>query len=634
VKIIGFDLGDGESAVALLDEHSTVEPRMLPIHGRASVLSAVGTKGGRIVVGEEASVLSGAQDAKVRFKSRFLTDPDAAGDVRLFAQGVMNQLLHQEPAILSQVTRTVVGCPAGWGEGRREQYARLIESAGFPNVYVVPEPRAAFLYARHARGLRIDPKLMQASAMVIDVGSSTTDFAYIVDGHQQELSLFGDTNLGGGVLDELILQRCVERSKDRDALERVMKKSPAWRSYCELEARRLKERYFLTEEKWTDKALAQQVVVCYDETLMLELSLDHAAMEEIVHLPAGALGGRSFVACLEDALAAARDVSRACPPQVVILTGGASRMAFFQQACKAAFEESLMVLCPEPECSIARGLAYAGRVDENLKVFRQEAASIARGERLETAVSARVHALYQPVASALFETARESALEAVKLWRRGGVASIRELNTILEQNVAREFAGEAAAQRMKTDVAKWTQELADALENELEALCLRCGVPQERMEIAGLRMHTGVQGVKLSLTGVLGMDVLSGVLGVVLAAVGASVCGGSGLALVGAGPVGMIAGAAAGALLALLGRGEMEKIFSSMNVPVLLRQLVTDGAVRAGVDRQRENIERAIVTALSDPRNGFAAGLCASLASTLGAQLEKMAAAAEMNIQV
>ena len=62
MKILGFDLGDGESAVALLDANSTVEPRMLPIHGRASVLSAVGTKEGRIVVGEEASVLSGAKE--------------------------------------------------------------------------------------------------------------------------------------------------------------------------------------------------------------------------------------------------------------------------------------------------------------------------------------------------------------------------------------------------------------------------------------------------------------------------------------------------------------------------------------------------------------------------------------------
>ena len=32
MKILGFDLGDGESAVALLDGESTVEPRMLPLH--------------------------------------------------------------------------------------------------------------------------------------------------------------------------------------------------------------------------------------------------------------------------------------------------------------------------------------------------------------------------------------------------------------------------------------------------------------------------------------------------------------------------------------------------------------------------------------------------------------------------
>ena len=80
---------------------------------------------------------------------------------------------------MAQVSATVVGCPAGWGKPRREQYAALIESAGFPNVRVVPEPRAAFLYARHARGLRIDAALMQKSAMVIDIGSSTTDFAYV-----------------------------------------------------------------------------------------------------------------------------------------------------------------------------------------------------------------------------------------------------------------------------------------------------------------------------------------------------------------------------------------------------------------------------------------------------------------------
>ena len=273
MKILGFDLGDGESAVTLLDEDSTVEPRVLPLCGRNSLLSAVGVKNGRIVIGEEASVTDGAAEAKVRFKSRYLTDPSASADVRAFAQGVMNELTRTQPALMAEVSRTVVGCPAGWGDGRREQYAALLESAGFPNVSVVPEPRAAFLYARHARGLRVSPELMKKSAMVIDIGSSTTDFAYIVDGHQQNVSLFGDTNLGGGLIDELILSRAMAASRDQKALEAVFEESPAWRSYCELEARRLKESYFLDEEKWAEAPLCRTLTVCYDEPLALELSI-------------------------------------------------------------------------------------------------------------------------------------------------------------------------------------------------------------------------------------------------------------------------------------------------------------------------------------------------------------------------
>jgi len=632
MKILGFDLGDGESAVTLLSDDSTIEPRVMPIGGKPSILSAVGMKDGRIVVGEEASVLSGALDVKVRFKSRYLTDTGAAADVRLFAQGVMNELMREEPGLMAQVSSTVVGCPAGWGEGRREQYAMLLESAGFPNVHVVPEPRAAFLYARHARGLRIDPALMRTSAMVIDIGSSTTDFAYIVDGHQQDLSLFGDTNLGGGLLDELILQRAIDASPDRDALMRVMQESPAWRSYCELEARRLKEKYFLSEEKWQDMPLTAHLVICYDETLMLDLSLSGKEIDEIIHAPCAALGGRSFVRCLQDALLAAQKVSSACAPQVVILTGGASRMAFFREACREAFSSGLLVLCPEPECSIARGLAYAGRVDEMLKVFRQEVASISRGEKLGALVSECVHELYAPVAGVLFESAKESAAAAAAKWRHGAIKTIEAMEASLAADMGRAFASEKTAKAMESEVRQWTDTLMQRLEGELTGLCMRCGVPPEKMSLSGAKLSAGLDGLKLSLLDAMGMDIVSGVLGVVLAVVGASICGGGGIALVGSGPLGMIAGASAGVLLALIGKDSMEKAVRKMEIPVLLRQLVTDSSVRRGIDRQREEIEQAIIAALADPRNGFASRLTASLSRSLGTQLEVMAKNAEMSI--
>lgn len=632
MKILGFDLGDGESSIALFSAESAVEPQVVQLLGRTSILSAVGLKDGRIVIGEEASVLAGAQDVKVRFKSRYLKEASAADDVRMFAQGVMAQLLSREPGLMAQVSRTVVGCPAGWGEGRRGQYAALMESAGFPNVQVVPEPRAAFLYARHARGLRVDPALMRESALVVDIGSSTTDFAYIVDGRQQSLHAFGDNNLGGGVLDELILRRSIAASPDAKELERVMRESPQWRSYCELEARRLKERYFLGEETWREHPLTQQLVVCYDKTLTLTLSLDAKTVGELVNEPSGALGSASFVGALEAALEAAQLASRERPPKVVILTGGASRMAFFREACRAAFPGSAMVLCPEPECSIARGLAYAGRVDERLKIFRGEMQSLISRDRLSALIGQTVHELYAPAAQIIYQTAQTCTMQSVALWRRGGLKTIDQIDASLETSLKEALAGGDVRAAMTQEIGVWAQALLDRIEGELTALCVRCGVPPEQMSLQGANVDAGFCRVKLPLMNVMGMDVLSGILGAVLAAVGAAVCGGSGMALVSSGPAGWAAGAAAGALVALIGHQGLEQALRTAELPLIMRQMVTDSAVRHGMDRQREKIESAIISALADPRSGFAGQLTASVYEILAAQLEGMARGAEMSI--
>ena len=170
------------------------------------------------------------------------------------------------------------------------------------------------------------------------------------------------------------------------------------------------------------------------------------------------------------------------------------------------------------------------------------------------------------------------------------------------------------------------------IEGEMLTLCMRCGVPPEKMSLGQAKVDAGVAGIEFSLLDAMGMDVISGLMGVVLAVVGASVCGGSGMALMGTGPLALVIGAAMGVLLTLVGKAGMEKAIRQMELPLLMRQMVTDNAVLRGMNRQREELQTAIVTALSDPRNGFAARLCASLSETLGVQLEKMARGAEMSI--
>ena len=86
-------------------------------------------------------------------------------------------------------------------------------------------------------------------------------------------------------------------------------------------------------------------------------------------------------------------------------------------------------------------------------------------------------------------------------------------------------------------------------------------------------------------------------------------------------------------LLLFLGKNGVEQAIKTTRMPWLLRQLVTDSAVSMGMERQRAKIEASVIGALADPTNGFSGRICASLAHTLGAQLEEMAKNAEMSIE-
>ena len=52
MRYIGFDMGDGESAVAAFEQGSAIEPVILPLCGVRSLLSAVGMLNSEIVIGE------------------------------------------------------------------------------------------------------------------------------------------------------------------------------------------------------------------------------------------------------------------------------------------------------------------------------------------------------------------------------------------------------------------------------------------------------------------------------------------------------------------------------------------------------------------------------------------------------
>lgn len=633
MRYIGFDLGDGESCVAYLTRENVIEPRILSVSGSMSFVTAVADYRGETLVGPMALSTEGAENVAIRFKSRVRTSPDEAfADIRRFLQGVTLQLKAAPELEPLEECKTTVGCPAGWNDALRARYQALCEEAGLPNVTLTSESRAAFLYARNARGIAADEDFLSVSTLVIDIGSSTLDFAYVVDGREHGVGTFGDNNLGGGVLDECILRQAVADlpAREREAVEGVFRRSPTWRSHALYAARRVKEAYFTDEKKYEKEPCVGRVRLYYDGRQEIIFRLTQEFIEKICRQPVPELQNRSFLANLQDALNRARQQTAANPPRVLVLTGGASRMAFFRDACREAFPQARVICCPEPEFSIARGLAYAGRTDELLEQFRAEIHEYTGSQAVENAARADMPALCESLAVLLTDLmAVEVAAPAAEAWRKGELATLEEMRKRIETESQALVRREETQAKLSAAVMEWLAGVQEKLQRDVDAICIRNSIPCEMMRLPPPRLEPGsalAAGAKIDFDAV---KTVEAIIGAVVAAVMATLCGGAGLALVAEGPLGLAAGAAIGVVAALLGKPAVESMLMRVNLPVLMRKILPRDALLS--PRSRGKMQKALAESLKKDE-AFAGSIVSGVAGELDAFIERLAAKTEIRL--
>lgn len=627
MRYIGFDMGDGESAVAAFERGSLIEPVILPVCGSASLLSAVGLLGGEIVVGDRALTDALAQELSVRFKSRFTTDPASYEDVVRFVRGVLSDL--RQSGALRPDDRFVMGCPAGWNTAARTRYRDLLVRAGMDNPQVISESRAAFLYAKYARTVALDVDILNESALVADIGSSTLDFAYIVDGRETGVGTFGETALGGGILDAALLRRAVERSRDRSALRSVLSESRSWYSYLEIEARRLKEEYFTRLATEAAPVVKKTLRVCYDGVQRLTLQIDNDEASHLIDDPLPELDGRAFSQAVSEALANAARLTAERPPRLLLLTGGASRMPFFREACQEAFPAAVVVSCPEPEFSIAKGLAYAGWVDENLRAFRQAIREEITDARVSAIASDALPALIPAVARLLCDLILdEAAIPIAQQWKHGEIRTLSEMNERIAARVERILSSPLAQETLAPAVRVWLTSLTDRLQAMVDPICDRFEVPRRQMRLD--LTATGAASVELKAGSWMGLPLVGAVLGVIVSVAAGLLCGGGGIALIATGPLGFVAGVAVGAAASLLGWNAMSGALMHADVPLLLRRINLEKRLRSETVR-RELCEK-LSDSLSDPAGPFSTQVVEGFSRSFRGYLYSIAQAAEIPI--
>ena len=603
-RYFGFDLGDAESAVARLNKDSRSLPEIIPIKDAGNFITAYARLlSGDLLIGESACYNVNAVTRSIRFKSRFLTDPESEKDVKCFAAGVLGELYSNGDLIKDEDCCFYIGCPAGWDKAARERYRRIFEDTGYPPVRIISESRAALISACQSKHLQVGYDILSKPVLVVDIGSSTTDFAYIMGGHEVELQTAGEVSLGGGIMDEILLEKCVRQSPDEKQIRRIFDSSPAWKNYCEFAARRLKEKYFSDEEYWQTNDCCKTVSILYDEPVKLTLRIDPESAEQLLLKGVRQLGGRSFRDVFCRSLKEVKNKIQGQTPELLFLTGGVSKLKDIRDWCSDIFPESVIIAGAEPEFSVARGLAQSGRIDAELRDFRKEVADLTESSTIEKIVAERIDALYENMVNTLVEPMlRDVALPAFDKWRNGSIKKLSDIDPILQKNIESWLHTDKAQELLIKPVAEWLKPVAYEIEEHTMPICVRHNIPYRSMSLTSYMSLSDIN-VKIDAKNVFEVEAITWLINAIISVIIGLICGGSGVALISGGISGIVAGTVVSLLILLLGKNQMQKLLMSMNIPVPLRKMTSASYLESRIEKLSSQVKANFYDNLEKEKN-------------------------------
>ena len=607
VEIVGFDLGHGETAVALALLSATVEPQILDVYGTRSILTAVAqhpTRG--VLIGDDAVMARNVSNLRIAFKSPDLERLDVHEPLTLFVRKVVDILLQDRKITGGDTTLFFVGCPSGWSEIVRLRYAELLRHGGMTQVTVLPESRAALVYARDSGYISQD--LAEGAILIVDIGSSTTDFT-AVQHLEIRLSDFGQNALGGGLLDKAILERTVMTHPRQAELQQIFAEYPVYAAICELECRKVKEMYFSNPDMWRETPASRSVRLETSPPLYVDIAITPQGMNELLMTPLLQLQGRSWYTTFREALAHAKNRMGEEQPQLVLLTGGASRMAFTADLCAEVFTEARIVRGAEPEFAIARGLASAGRVELKTIAFREEVELLLTSGKLRQTVEERLPALMSGVASFLAQgLADHTVLPAFRDWQTGRIRTLAELEQTIQPRAVAWLESAEGRQALAQVVTVWFAGLLPSVEKLTDPICDTYRIPHASLSVPPFLNMTHVAPVPGGMVDMGSMTFL-GALGNVVTLLGsviiAKILGGGGTALLMHGPLGFLIGLVIGLVTLSLGKGIMIDWLKGVELPTMARGLISESRVKTALVEQRSEFEQKIREALMNNLPAF-----------------------------
>ncbi|MEH1773984.1 MAG: Hsp70 family protein [Nostoc sp.] len=485
LETIGFDLGHGETAIAKAIVESIEPPQMLEINNKKNQITALGwhPKLGYLV-GEQALIQAGVTQLTISFKQKPNNDPKYRETISTFVATYYRLLKESNQLAGGEGSYFYIGCPSGWTVSDRTEYQKLLQEAGISQLNVVPESRAAFMQAKEAGKLEYDKLL--ASVLIVDIGSSTTDFTLVKSLEEIPID-FGSNTLGASLIDKAIFAGTLANHEQKALLEKVFKEYPHHQARCELACRKAKEDYFSNEQLYSDPESFARGFESINEQIYFIPQVNKLLMEEILNQPLPELENHSWIKSFRNSLKEAKEKLEklGIVPQLVLMTGGASRMKFTHVLCQEMFPEpeTLLRPDPEPERCIAMGLARVGRWDLRAAAFKQEVNKLFTSNKLKGLIEKHIPELIESLTKPLTDGLIVNAVKpALKDWQKNKIRTLADLETALIGRAEQWLKSERAVQIINHQCAYWfSNKIQPDLAAQTDPICRKFQIPRSSL---------------------------------------------------------------------------------------------------------------------------------------------------------
>ena len=386
MKYIGFDFGDGTTVAAVYDSDSRGLEIINILKGKREIPSYLAKEGSNTYIGEDA-----AECMDVPFYTYWKDRPSVKENsfkvytwqerktlTIEFMKKVLEETKKQNPGVFSGNCQYIIGIPSGWNDDDEKIYRDWAVEAGLENVQTIRESQAAILYARREAIATVSANSEQTilnegfvnGILMIDLGSSTTDFSYIKGlGVPKNYGI----NLGAHEIERLLLENYEEtvdnayHYTDESMKKLHLAQNPGFRSTKEKVYSQFASPDVLSAMGFAKMEFkgGQYIISCGEYTpkgYAITRKWLERVMQKKFSLP-GTIEQKSWQEHFCDALRKfIKNNEISTNSLTVLVTGGASRMYFVEKDIRSILGSVTIIKSNDNLCSesVAMGLAWAG----------------------------------------------------------------------------------------------------------------------------------------------------------------------------------------------------------------------------------------------------------------------------------